>query len=93
MMAKRPTTMLTTKVSDLEEPTQDQFSQRRRPDLMQFRLQIDRQTKASFDSFEAAEQAGIAIKTDHPVVQVAIYDAVAGINRIIEVPPKEPDPT
>ena len=24
---------------------------------MQFRLQIDRQTKASFDSFEAAEQA------------------------------------
>jgi hypothetical protein len=87
-MATRPTTTLTAKISDIEEPTQDQFSQRRRPDLLQFRLQIDRQTKASYDSFEAAEQAGIAIKTGHPVVQVAIYDVIAGVNRIIELPPK-----
>ena len=87
-MAKRPTTTLSAKVADLEEPTQDQFSQRRRPDLMQFRLQVDRQTKASFDTLAAAEEAGLSIKTAHPVVQVAVYDVVDGINRIIELPPK-----
>jgi len=71
---------------DLEEPAQELFSQRKKPDVGQFRLQVDRQTKASFPTFEAAEQAGLVIKRGHPVVRVTVYDAVECTNRIIELP-------
>jgi hypothetical protein len=71
---------------DAEEPAQEQFSQRRKPDVGQFRLQVDRQTKASFATYEAAEAAGLVIKSKHPVVRVAVYDAVESVNRIIELP-------
>jgi hypothetical protein len=47
----------------------------RRPTLLRYRLQVDRQTKASFGSMEDAEKAGKAIKKAHPIVQVSIYDA------------------
>jgi hypothetical protein len=33
---------------DPEEPAQELFSQRRKPEIGQFRLQMDRQTKATF---------------------------------------------
>ena len=39
-----------------------------------FRLQVDRQTKASYATWEAAEKAGLAIKKGHPILQVAVYD-------------------
>ena len=87
-MALRVGSKLTAKHADAEEPAQELFSQRRRPDIKQFRLQVDRQTKSSFETLEAAEAAGLVIKTGHPVVQVSIYDVIGGINRIIELPPK-----
>jgi hypothetical protein len=71
---------------DAEEPAQEQLSQRRKPDVGQFRLQVDRQTKASFATFEAAERAGLAIKKSHPVVRVTVYDAMECSNRLIELP-------
>jgi hypothetical protein len=74
-----------TKELDAEAPAQESFSQRRTPDLGQFRLQVDRQTKASFATYEAAEQAGLVIKKGHPVVRVAVYDSVECVNRIIEL--------
>ena len=40
-----------------------------------YRLQVDRQTKTSYATHEAAEAAGAAIKTAHPLVHVSIYDA------------------
>ncbi|MGP0091787.1 MAG: hypothetical protein ACLPKB_17780 [Xanthobacteraceae bacterium] len=52
----------------------------------QFRLQVDRQTKASYTTYEAAEAAGLAVKQNHPIVQVAVYDAKAGVNKVIELP-------
>jgi hypothetical protein len=64
----------------------EMLSQRRRPEIGQFRLQVDRQTKASFLTYEAAEVAGLVIKKAHPIVRVAVYDAVECVNRIIEVP-------
>lgn len=67
-----------------EEPAEDSFGQRRRPDLSRFRLQVDRQTKGSFTTVEAAQQAGLAIKTAYPVVQVVVYDTVDGVSTIIE---------
>lgn len=74
---------------DAEAPAQEVFSQRRAPDPGQYRLQVDRQTKASFTTYEAAEQAGLVIKKGHPVVRVAVYDTVECINRIIELPKAE----
>jgi len=74
------------KASEQEEPAQELFSQRKRPASGQFRLQVDRQTKSSYATYEDAAAAGLAIKTAHPVVQVAVYDAVQGENKIIELP-------
>jgi hypothetical protein len=51
-----------------------------------FRLQVDRQTKASYLTQEAAETAGLLIKKEHPIVQVSIYNSTAGVNKIIELP-------
>ena len=47
----------------------------KRPELKRFRMQVDRQTKASFKTKADAEKAGGAIKKAHPKVQVSIYDA------------------
>lgn len=46
-----------------------------RPPLARYRLQVDRQTKATFASLDEARSAGQAIKKAYPVVQVSIYDA------------------
>ena len=51
-----------------------------------FRLQVDRQTKATYSTLEAAEAAGLAIKKGHPIVHVGVYDHLEGINKIIQVP-------
>jgi hypothetical protein len=39
---------------------------------------VDGQIKDSFATFEAAQKAGVKIKTAHPVVQVSVYDSVKG---------------
>jgi hypothetical protein len=47
----------------------------KRPELERYRMQVDRQTKASIKSKTEAEKAGAAIKKTHPKVQVSNYDA------------------
>ena len=46
-----------------------------RTTMERYRLQVDRQTKTSYSTHDAAETAGAAIKKAHPLVQVTIYDA------------------
>ena len=75
-----------TKETEPEEPAQELLSQRRKPDVGQFRLQVDRQTKASFATYDEAEAAGVVIKKGHPVVRVSVYDTIECTNRIIERP-------
>jgi hypothetical protein len=82
-MALRSKTM--TKPAETEESVQEQPSQRRRPDAGQFQLQVDRQTKGSYATYEAAEAVGLEIKKKFPVVRVAVYDAISGENKILEV--------
>jgi hypothetical protein len=48
-------------------------TQRRRPCAGRYRLQVDRQTKASYGTFEEAEAKGLHIKKQFAQVQVAIY--------------------
>jgi hypothetical protein len=50
------------------------------------RLQVDRQTKGSYATYEAAEKVGLVIKKEHPILQVAVYDGVESVNKIIELP-------
>jgi hypothetical protein len=69
-----------------EEAVPETVTQRKQPDGARFRLQVDRQTKASYATYEAAETAGIGIKKNYPTLQVAVYDGVESVNKIIELP-------
>jgi hypothetical protein len=81
-MALRPTTKIKTKESPEAELPRDPAHQRKKSEE-RFWLQVDRQTKGSYPTLEAAEAAGGVIKTAHPVVQVSIYDSVDCTNTII----------
>lgn len=72
--------------SDHQEPAPEFFGQRKRPESGQFRLQVDRQTKASYATREAAEEAGLAIKKTYPILQVVVHDAGEGVHRTVELP-------
>jgi hypothetical protein len=86
MATTRRETKTITLTPEPEEPVQDLVTQRKRPDSGRFRLQVDRQTKESYTTYEAAEAAGLAIKKDYPILQVAVYDGVDRLNKIIELP-------
>ena len=85
-MATRPEQKTIVKKPAADVPAQEQPSQRKRADTGQFRLQVDRQTKASYLTLEAAEEAGLAIKQEFPLVHVTVYDSGAGLNKTIELP-------
>ena len=69
-----------------EESVPEPITQRKRVDGGRFRLQVDRQIKASYATYEAAEKIGLGIKKGHPTLQVAVYDGVEDVNKIIELP-------
>jgi hypothetical protein len=60
--------------------------QRRTTEPGRFWLQVDRQTKSSYDTAEAAATAGLLIKKQFSMVQIAVYDRKDGSNRILELP-------
>ncbi len=68
---------------DTEPPSQ--LSQIKRPEG-RFRLQVDRQTKSTYATLEAAEAAGMAIKKSHPLVHVGVYDQIESVNKVIQLP-------
>jgi hypothetical protein len=82
------------KLREAEEPTpemvQEVLSQSKRPEVGRFLLQVDRQTKRSYATAEAAEKAGMVIKKGHPIVRVSVYDSVETANKIIELPAGSP---
>jgi hypothetical protein len=65
---------------------QEVLSQSKRPEVGRFLLQVDRQTKRSYATAEAAETAGMVIKKGHPIVRVSVYDSVETANKILELP-------
>src|SRR3981189_973806 len=78
------------KLREAEEPApetvQEVLSQSKRPEVGRFLLQVDRQTKRSFATAEAAETAGMVIKKSHPKVRGSVYDSVETAKKIIELP-------
>ena len=72
------------KDSEPDETLPETFSQRKRPAVGRYSLQVDRQVKQTFVDAAAAEAAGAAIKKKFPVVQVVIYDTKDLTGKIIE---------
>ncbi len=69
-----------------EHDVDEVFSQRKRAETGRYWLQVDRQTKGSYTTSEAAQSAGLVIKTGHPIVQVSVYDSVESTNTMVELP-------
>ena len=83
-MAPRQIKMPAKENSD-KEP-EEVVSQRRRPESGRYFLQVDKQTKGSYKTSEAAESAALEIKKAYPIVQVSIYDSVDNSARLVELP-------
>src|SRR5262245_32276206 len=69
-MATRPIKMpeqMKMPEQDETESAPQQLSQRKRPETGRYLLQVDRQTKGSYPTIEAAQAVGRAIKKGHPV--------------------------
>ena len=86
MAAQAAAKTITKRTTDLEDPAREPLGQGKPRDKGQFRLQVDRQTKTSYATYEAAEEAALVIKKGHPILHVAVYDAVEGVNKVIELP-------
>jgi hypothetical protein len=69
---------------DSEKDVEEAFSQRKRPERSRFLLQVDRQTKGSYATSEAAQAAALVIKKRYPIVQVSIYDSVDNSSSLVE---------
>src|SRR6202012_2178397 len=82
-MASRQMKMPVKNTSE-EEDTVEVFSQSKRPERGRYLLQVDRQTKGSYTTADAAQTAALVIKNAYPVVQVAVYDSVDNSHTMIE---------
>ena len=71
---------------DAEKEAEDLSAQSKRPEIGRYLLQVDRQTKGSYKTSEAAQSAALAIKTSYPIVKVSIYDSVNNSHTLVELP-------
>jgi hypothetical protein len=69
-----------------EQEVEEVLSQSKRPERGRFLLQVDRQTKGSYTTSEAAHAAALIIKKNYPIVKVSVYDSVDNSNTLVEVP-------
>jgi hypothetical protein len=49
-------------------------------------LQVDRQTKGSYTTSEAAQEVALVIKKNYPIVKVSVYDSVDNSTTLVEAP-------
>jgi hypothetical protein len=85
-MASRQMKMPTKSNNNTEEDVVEVFSQSKQPERGRYLLQVDRQTKSSYATLEAAEAAAQAIKKNYSVVQVSVYDSVEHTYTMIGAP-------
>jgi len=83
-MATRQMKMPVKENSDQE--AEEVFSQSKRPERGRYLLQVDRQTKGSYTTAEAAQGAAMFIKKKYPIVHVSVYDSVDNSSTLVEVP-------
>ena len=68
------------------EQTEEERLQHKQPDTERYQLQIDRQTKRSFKTPEAARSAALEIKSRFPALHVSIYDSGSKSRTMVDVP-------
>jgi len=73
-----------------EQEVEEVPSQGKRPERGRFLLQVDRQTKGSYPTSEAAQAAALLIKKKYPIVKVSIYDSVDNSNTLVETAAEAP---
>jgi hypothetical protein len=86
-MATRQMKMREKTESPSSEP-EEHLSQRKRPEAGRFLLQVDRQTKGSYQTAEAAQSAGDVIKKGYPLLHVTVYDTVEYVTTTLGVAEK-----
>jgi hypothetical protein len=69
-----------------ESEPEEHLSQRKRPELGRYLLQVDRQTKGSYQTVETAESAGLAIKKEYPILHVTVYDSIDCASTVLALP-------
>ena len=69
-----------------DNEAEEVFYQRKRPESGRYLPQVDKQTKDSYKTPEAAQSAALEIKIAYPIVQVSIYDRVDNSTRLVELP-------
>jgi hypothetical protein len=74
-------------VDDSKKEAEEVFTQRKQPERGRYLLQVDRQTKDSYQTSEAAQTAALAIKKGYPIVQVSVYDSIENTHTTIALPP------
>jgi hypothetical protein len=70
----------------MESEPEERLSQRKRPELGRYLLQVDRQTKGSYQTAEIAQSAGLAIKKAFPILHVSVYDSVECAGTAVALP-------
>jgi hypothetical protein len=71
---------------ELTEQTQEERPKQQQPDTERYLVQIDRQTKRSFKTPEAARSAALEIKARFPTLQVSIYDSASKSRTLVGLP-------
>ena len=87
-MAPRQIKMPVKDSSEKDKEPDEVFSQRKRPERGRYLLQVDRQTKGSYTTLDAAQSAALVIKNAYPIVQVSVYDSVDNSHTMIEATAK-----
>jgi hypothetical protein len=82
-MAARQMKMPEKKTETVEAEPFEHFSQRKRPEVGRFLLQVDRQTKGSYPTEEIAKEAALTIKNSYPLLHVTVYDTVEYATSIV----------
>ena len=83
-MSQRPFRMPAKSSAKREPPVQERPKQNQQ-EPERYLLQIDRQTKRSFKTPEAARSTALEIKARFPALQVSIYDNVSSLRTIVDV--------
>jgi len=66
------------------EPAEQERPKQNQQEPERYLLQIDRQTKRSFKTPEAARSAALEIKARFPALQVSIYDSVSSSRTVVD---------
>ena len=68
------------------EQTEEKWPRQRQPDTERYLLPIDRQTRRSSKTPEAARLAAVEIIARFPALQISIYDDVSKSRTLVDAP-------